>query len=866
IPVGDRLEETYTSNNQEVTAELGAPLFTTQVTGNEMSRFGATGADLVGMSHILVNHNDTHKQAKKKFPNTYDKSGNAGYFMYKNKAEFFSMQAAVGGTVYVYTLNAAGDMYNSWTKKELNVGSAPEGYDSWAAVPDGTILEGDQSDVLVRNQYFTASEVTATPYTHVYSRKFSAGDVVSIPTIGQDSYNIVMVLIDWDPLNGDPDPSNFMLSESEEGTSVDTAEVPVAVFGEDEKITNSASKEDEEGTAVDTTEVSSPILIETEESTEPVFSESEEAVSVDTAEVSVPVSGAEEESPENKMVHLEKEVSAMASSTANGLQVNYTIGNTYADISGQGTAKEDVYLVITKAGYTQQMLLEELRRNGKLPEWVYAIENILADQAGTYTVHTVFPLSMESGMYLVSDAAGHQTQFEYTNPQEALQVLTAIVQAAQQKDTAALKAAMQKLSSLDGTNYTLYNKLSDGGKTDTAEELIALDIWPEDTVTLEDMPNVVAAINRAMVVPGFNDGVIESADAYLDYLSEDNEKAGQDYTNRITAEGKKQLTADLSHQNFASMEELKNAFTQQVILKTVAYPVNGSSDILAALTGYPDLLSMNMSAFNKLADAYQHQVLTTLKNARPADLESLQSTFSQAVAAYASTGGTVSKPSGGGGGGSMGGSSLGGGGFTVDNSSNETNDDTNQSGQQNTSVENFADYVDAEWAKGAMQLMIERGIWNGYEDNTLRPNLPVLREEAYKMFICAFSEVDSSAISTFTDVSEGDWFYPYIASAQVKGLTSGIGDGLFGSGQQMSRQDLAVMFYEYVKQQDNLSYGDSISFADASQIADYAAEAVEKLTSLGVIGGYDDGTFRPEDSATRAEMAQMMSRLLDILS
>ncbi|MBE5041280.1 hypothetical protein INF28_12560, partial [Oscillospiraceae bacterium DSM 107454] len=211
IPVGDRLEETYTSNNQEVTAELGAPLFTTQVTGNEMSRFGATGADLIGMSHVLVNHNDTHKQASKKF-STYKDTSNAGYYMYKNRAAFFTMQAAAGGTVYVYTLGAAGSMYDSWTKKELNVGSAPEGYDSWAAVPDGTILEGDQSDVLVRNQYFTASEMTATPYTHVYSRKFNAGDVVSIPTIGQDSYNIVMVLIDWNPLGEDEKSSNANLT------------------------------------------------------------------------------------------------------------------------------------------------------------------------------------------------------------------------------------------------------------------------------------------------------------------------------------------------------------------------------------------------------------------------------------------------------------------------------------------------------------------------------------------------------------------------------------------------------------------------------------------------------------------------------
>ena len=56
-----------------------------------------------------------------------------------------------------------------------------------------------------------------------------------------------------------------------------------------------------------------------------------------------------------------------------------------------------------------------------------------------------------------------------------------------------------------------------------------------------------------------------------------------------------------------------------------------------------------------------------------------------------------------------------------------------------------------------------------------------------------------------------------------------------------------------------------VLFSDHEAIADYAKNAVDKLTELGVLNGYEDNTFRPTDNATRAEAAKMIYALLELM-
>ena len=114
--------------------------------------------------------------------------------------------------------------------------------------------------------------------------------------------------------------------------------------------------------------------------------------------------------------------------------------------------------------------------------------------------------------------------------------------------------------------------------------------------------------------------------------------------------------------------------------------------------------------------------------------------------------------------------------------------------------------------------------------------------------------------SAFTDVLPEMWYTPYIAAAQELGITAGNGDGTFGIGTPISRQDAAVMLTRAMETRQITmdSVNEAIVFTDENLISGYAKEAVYKLADCGVLNGMGDGSFAPLVNVTRAEAAKML--------
>ena len=89
---------------------------------------------------------------------------------------------------------------------------------------------------------------------------------------------------------------------------------------------------------------------------------------------------------------------------------------------------------------------------------------------------------------------------------------------------------------------------------------------------------------------------------------------------------------------------------------------------------------------------------------------------------------------------------------------------------------------------------------------------------------------------------------------------NGIGENIFGVGKSVSRQDFAVMMYRALA--DNAGDDAVLRFSDSEEIADYAQAAVKHFVSGGIISGYDDNTFRPNGSITRAEAAKIIYNII----
>ena len=203
--------------------------------------------------------------------------------------------------------------------------------------------------------------------------------------------------------------------------------------------------------------------------------------------------------------------------------------------------------------------------------------------------------------------------------------------------------------------------------------------------------------------------------------------------------------------------------------------------------------------------------------------------------------------SGGGSGGSGGG--LGGLGLTP-NVTTGVSDDKNDL---------FTDLEDVAWAKEAVIYLASKGVINGRGDGIFDPNANVTREEFVKMLVLAFNLETAGAELQFADVSKEEWSYKYVSAACNSGLVNGISNDLFGKGQNITRQDMAVLVWRFVNFKGaDLPRNAIAEFSDKGLISDYAIEAISALRAADVVSGMPGGEYKPFDTCTRAQAAKII--------
>ena len=170
----------------------------------------------------------------------------------------------------------------------------------------------------------------------------------------------------------------------------------------------------------------------------------------------------------------------------------------------------------------------------------------------------------------------------------------------------------------------------------------------------------------------------------------------------------------------------------------------------------------------------------------------------------------------------------------------------------------FGDVSKSHWAYESILTLKKNKIVSGNENNLFEPENNITREEFIKMTGIALGIVDEDAECEFDDVDKDDWCYKYVASAKKHGIAEGVEKNRFGTGELITREDMAVI----ISRAYNLTSEDSASFKDESLISDYAKGAVAALANEKIINGFEDGTFRPKAFATRAEAAKIICGLV----
>lgn len=176
----------------------------------------------------------------------------------------------------------------------------------------------------------------------------------------------------------------------------------------------------------------------------------------------------------------------------------------------------------------------------------------------------------------------------------------------------------------------------------------------------------------------------------------------------------------------------------------------------------------------------------------------------------------------------------------------------------------FNDMGAFAWAVPAVNSLYEMGVVNGVGENLFAPSRAVTRAEFITMLMRGFELVGEEAECDFTDVKKGDWCYNAIAAASALGVVKGLPDGSFGVNTEVTRQDMTVMCLR-LAQAIGLELGEvneEPSFDDASDISDYAVEAVTALYKAGIVNGTGDNNFTPKGSANRAQAAKIIYEMI----
>ncbi len=176
-------------------------------------------------------------------------------------------------------------------------------------------------------------------------------------------------------------------------------------------------------------------------------------------------------------------------------------------------------------------------------------------------------------------------------------------------------------------------------------------------------------------------------------------------------------------------------------------------------------------------------------------------------------------------------------------------------------------FTDCEtWGKQYIEALYARGIINGKAVGQFMPEQTITREEFVKLIVEMFDLLDTTAVSSFTDVNADAWYAPYVASAEKHGIISGVSDTEFGVGASIKRQDMAKIISTILTKQGlSVQTADVSSLSDYETIADYAKEHVLAICGLGIVSGDENRCFNPEKFATRQEAAKMIYGMLEAI-
>lgn len=176
----------------------------------------------------------------------------------------------------------------------------------------------------------------------------------------------------------------------------------------------------------------------------------------------------------------------------------------------------------------------------------------------------------------------------------------------------------------------------------------------------------------------------------------------------------------------------------------------------------------------------------------------------------------------------------------------------------------FNDIKETNWYRDAVQYVYDRGMMNGMTPKNFEPAASASRAMLVTILYRMEGEPKTGE-ANFSDVADWMYYADSVAWAAEKGIATGHEDGSFQPDSEVTREQIVSMLYRYARLKGyDTSLGDrNTSFVDGAEINEYAREAVRWAASIGLVNGYQDGSFRPSGKAARAEVAAILMRFCE---
>ncbi|HML35930.1 MAG TPA: M14 family metallopeptidase [Bacillota bacterium] len=177
----------------------------------------------------------------------------------------------------------------------------------------------------------------------------------------------------------------------------------------------------------------------------------------------------------------------------------------------------------------------------------------------------------------------------------------------------------------------------------------------------------------------------------------------------------------------------------------------------------------------------------------------------------------------------------------------------------------FTDVKATDWYAESVGHMIDSRLMNGTTPSTFAPNALFDRGMMATILYRLAGSPAVTGSAPFSDVQAGSWYSSAVTWAASVGIVNGY-NGSYGPGEPITREQVVTTLYRYAKYSgmDLSGTGSLAGFTDSSRVSDFAAEAMSWAVGSGIVSGTTGATLNPQATATRAELATMLMRFIDL--